>query len=457
MNVLFFGLGRIGLPQALVFASKGIKVYGYDLDKKLIGKLKHKKTYFFEPMMDEYLERYLDSNFFPIEDWQRVINQVDYIVFTLGTKVPDASSCLTDKKLDVSLIENILMEIFDSKIKKGIHLVFRTTLPVGSIDYFKSFLEKKFILRESRDFYISFVPERLAEGNAIHEEETLPKIIGSYTEKSFSMVQNLFNKIGGKIIRVPNPKTAEFCKLTDNTYRNTMFAYVNDLAVASHSLDIDLNDVLEAVNDEYDRNLIPKPGFVSGYCLGKDPYILEYSFPKKVSNYRNFDSLWYYGRRVNDFLYKYVVTETTKYLKPNSKKKQVIIGIIGLSFKENIDDFRMSHAFNILDEFIKSGFVRFKVYDPNLNKNKYTEISDKYKDYIIKSVNKLNMKWFSQIDILVVAHMHHEIKELNESKTLMKLIGDNELIVFDGWNVLRELTKLKNVKYQSIGFNGVNK
>src|SRR3989338_6040398 len=301
-NLLFIGLGRIGLPQSLVFAKKGFRVYGYDHDAQLHQDLLDKKLPFYEPKLAEYLHATLNNTFLPLSSWENVAAQlpeIDAIFFTLGTSAPDSQLCLEEEELNLDTIQKTLDQIFNkqNQLKKGVKLIFRTTLPLGSIDRLKKYIETKYHVIEGDDFHLAFVPERLVEGQAIHEEENLPKIVGTYNEKAFSHIKNIFDKLKGKIIRVTDPKTAEFCKLTDNSFRNTLFAFANEIAMHAAENKIDVTEVIDAVNTDYSRNTIQKPGFVSGYCLGKDPYIFEYGFNNQKAAIRNeLCSLWYYGR-----------------------------------------------------------------------------------------------------------------------------------------------------------------
>ena len=179
-QLLFIGLGRIGLPQSLVFANQGFQVLGYDHDSHLQQNLQKKIVPFYEPMLDEYLNKTLDKTFHPLDKWENVVAQlpkVDAIFFTLGTNAPDSRACLEENTLNLSTIQTMLTKIFDVSFKKGVVLIFRTTLPLGSTDQLKNWIEERYSLIENLDFHLAFVPERLMEGQAIAEEEGLPKII----------------------------------------------------------------------------------------------------------------------------------------------------------------------------------------------------------------------------------------------------------------------------------------
>jgi len=290
MKAVVIGLGRIGLPLALVAADAGIDVTGIDIKKELIGGLLNKKVPFYEPYMEELLKKHCQKNFYPKlqEDAVNDIEGAGYIIITIGTefvKYPQKPSI------------DRLFSIIDDLLQIGIRdktVIIRVTLPIGYTDKIRKKIEETG-LKEGKDFYLAFVPERIMEGKAIEEEKTLPKIIGCYSDESFKKVSEFFKKVGGGIIRVTNPRTAEFIKLIDNAWRNTRFAFANELAFLAEENEIDVLEAIECANKGYERNQIPIPGPVSGYCLGKDPYILEGAFEKVVKK-RGFNSLWYYGR-----------------------------------------------------------------------------------------------------------------------------------------------------------------
>ena len=458
INLLFIGLGRIGLPQALVFAKKGFHVFGYDHDAGLHQDLLNKQAPFYEPMLTEYLQSTLNTTFHPLAQWNDVISQlpnIKAIFFTLGTSAPDSQLCLEEEELNLDTIQKTLDQLFKykDKLKKEVLLIFRTTLPLGSIDKLKHYIEKQYELTEGKNFHLAFVPERLVEGQAIQEEENLPKIIGTYNESAFSQIKNIFDKLGGKIIRVTDPRTAEFCKLTDNSFRNTLFAFANEIAMRASEKQVDIMEVIDAVNTDYARNTIQKPGFVSGYCLSKDPYIFEYGFNQSMPERNKLCSIWYYGRRTNDYLIDYVVH---KLLKKVEGIENPVVTILGLSFKENVDDFRMSHSIQIMQKLMQKGIKEFRVFDPNLDNNKYTTLPEHVADKIVYKSHYLNQELFDQTHLVLIAHRHAEIVMSNKRKNLTKLLSNMQkpAYLFDAWNVWREASSIPNIHYDALGFGG---
>ena len=422
-NVLVIGLGRIGLPQALTFAESGLTVYGYDRNLDTVEKLNKGITPFYEPEMDKYLKNTINKNFFPLAAWIDLIDHFqdfDAIIFTIGTSAPSEKDAILKKQIDFSEYFKLMEKLFSQKniIKKRIKLIIRTTLPLGATDQLKKHIETTYSLSEGKDFYLAFVPERMTEGCAINELKTLPKIIGVYSEDAFLPISQLFEYIGSSVIRVKNPITAEFCKLTDNTFRSTLFGYANEIAMHASEFDINAEEVIAAVNNHYDRNHIPLPGFVSGYCLSKDPYIFELGFSKN-RNERDFQSVWFYARKTNDYLTEFV---TKKVLQNINNRENCVIAILGLSFKEDVDDFRFSHSFKIMELLIKNGISKLNCYDPFLDKNKYAAIPEYFHPFVLVKMNTLNELFFKNIDAIIISDRHKELYDFNDSKKLDHLL-----------------------------------
>jgi len=419
MDACIFGLGRIGLPIALVCAEAGYKIVGIDINDSLINKLKNRDTIFDEPGLKSLLIKHLNNNFIPkhqLEDISLDLKQSEYIILAVGTgfaKYPN--------KPNLSTLYSVIGQLIATGIK-GKTIILRVTLPIGTCDEVKSFIEKKTGLKEGKDFWFSFVPERILEGKAIVEEPLLPKIIGAYNDEGFLRVSNFFKKIGGEIVRVSNPKTAEFIKLIDNSWRNTRFAFANELAFLAEGNDIDVIEAIESANKGYKRNEIPRPGPVSGYCLGKDPYLLELSF-EKISFRRGFNSLWYYGRRANDWLFEKVAEDI----------EGSTVLIAGISFKANIDDFRNSHGIEIINRLSKRG-CNILIYDPFLDKNIYTKLPEELaKDLTVYTSFEKALE--AHFDTIIIATNHEEFKK-EKFRKIIKGLPENVKII-DLWDIYR--------------------
>jgi UDP-N-acetyl-D-mannosaminuronic acid dehydrogenase len=228
-----------------------------------------------------------------------------------------------------------------------------------------------------------------------------------------------------------------------------MFAFANEIAMLSSRLDVNIEEVIAVVNTDYDRNHIPNPGFVSGYCLGKDPYIFELDFMKHAG--RDFHSLWYYGRKTNDYLVDFIVNKTLAHLKnrPNPR-----VTLLGLAFKEDVDDFRMSHAFLVMNQLIAGQVNSFQVYDPNLSNNRYTTFAPFYSPYISLASNTLTPELFTDTDAIIICVRHQELVAANNLEQLNLLLKNTHIpcYLYDGWDIWQNASTINSIEYEGIGF-----
>jgi UDP-N-acetyl-D-mannosaminuronic acid dehydrogenase len=427
MNITIFALGRTGLPLSLICADSGFKVIGIDINKNLIEQIKKGITPFHEPGLKRLLDKHLNKNFFPTTKIIEEVKESEYYIVAIGTKFNKYP-----EKASLTNLYKIVRKIYEIGIKNKT-IIFRVTLPLGTTDKIKKIFEKDGLI-EGKDFYLAFVPERLMEGKAINEEKNLPKIIGCYSDKGFEKVKELFKRIGGDIIKVANPKTAEFVKLIDNSWRNLRFAFANEIAYLSEVNGINVMEVLRAANCDYERNEIPFPGPVSGYCLGKDPYLLEMAFDKVIV--RGFNSVWFYARLANDWLCKKIVKEV--------QGENILVA--GLSYKENIDDYRNGHSLEII-ELLLNEDLNVIVTDPYLDKSTYTQLPK----HIDKNVEKMGLKTaMKKSDTIIFSTAHKEFREIN-IKDLIRNVKKGTKII-DLWNIFEgKLEYKKDINYVGFG------
>lgn len=431
------GLGRIGLPHALVSADSGNIVYGVDKSKWLIEKLERGICPFKEPELDKLLLKHLNKNFF-VSNLEIALHESNVIVVCIGTRVSE--------NIDEALKPVLgLAEAIAPYLRKHL-VIWRTTLPIGTTRKIKEVIESKG-LREGRDFYLVFSPERLVEGRAVEEERKLPKIIGGFSEEGYRLAEAYFKTIGGDIIRVSCPEVAELVKLIDNAWRQLTFSFANDIALLCESLGIDVLEVINAANYKYPRNKIPLPSYgVSGYCLTKDPHLLEVDF-KPIASIRGFHSVWIHGRKANDYMIEHVCMLVDMLMSKYRKRNSGVIVIAGLTFKEDVDDFRLSHGIEITKRLKNRHKVR--VYDPYYDPNNpYTSIDESLE--ICSSLEECLVG----ADIVIFTVRHREFRELEKRNKILKLakLMNKPPIIIDGWNIFKSLYRNKHgIIYWAVG------
>ncbi|MEM5830532.1 MAG: nucleotide sugar dehydrogenase [Candidatus Aenigmatarchaeota archaeon] len=396
-SISVIGLGRIGIPISLAFSQKGIKVYGFDNDEKWIEELSKGNLFLFEKGFENIYRKVLNKTFIPLkfsrENFHYIENSL-YILITVGIHINNNGK--VEKDILFSLIDNIVQYI------KNKTIILRTTVPIGFTRELKNYIEEKYKLKEGKDFYLTFVPERLVEGNGIEEEEKLPKIIGGFSNEGIERTKQLFNIFNSKILVASSPETAEFIKLIDNSFRNLLFNFSNELALLANRLNIDIVEAISLAKTDYQRNsMLAFPGPVSGYCLSKDPLILDLNF-KEVFG-KDYNSLNFFARKIND---KYL-DEIIKIIKNKKYKK---IAVLGLSFKKDVDDFRYSHSLELIKKLLNeiNEIDKVLIHDIFLNKNRYTNYNLFFSQFSnkVKSLEKLEELEKENVDVIILSTPH---------------------------------------------------
>ncbi len=443
-RVAVLGLGRIGLPIALVLADAGNLVYGVDVDQSLILSLKQGKAPMLEPKIKELINRNIGKRLKPLtlSDFNsEVVDDVDYLVICIGVGI-------LGNHVNVKPLLNLISDLAKRGYLNSKVLILRTTIPLGLSDEVVKMLRSNYGLIESKDYYYSYVPERLAEGVAVDEEVMLPKLVGVYTDESFSLVKDLLSTYSkGRIVMVKPPTKAEFVKLLDNAWRNLIFGFANEVARLAESLGIDAREVIELANLDYPRNNIPMPGPVSGYCLSKDPLILEASY-SRLCPIRYSTSLWLHARLVNDEVIKHLAIKIVRGVEAVVRRKgKALLLILGLSYKRDVDDFRFSHSITILNHVlgrVDLSRVNVSVHDPFINSNRYTKLPPNIRGRVTVVSDVYSAISESDIIALLTNHsMYYRVAE-----RVGDLVGK---YVIDAWGVFRGICKKPSCVYDGLG------
>ncbi len=445
-RIAVIGLGRIGLPHALVLADSGFTVYGVDKNAELVESLRRGRPPFYEPGMAGLLRRYLGERFYPTTVLGEAVRGADAVSINIGTIVD------RDKR---TRIDN-LMGLIDSLVSIGLDgklVILRTTVPLGTTERIRDYIERRTGMREGRDFYIAYMPERLVEGRAIEEERRLPKIIGAFTDESYRLASEIASVIGGPVIRASSPTEAELVKLIDNSWRQLTFAFANDIALLAETRGLDAVHAIRLANTAYPRNNIPLPSYgVSGYCLSKDPYILEQAF-NEVRDRRGFGSIWYYGRLVNDYMVRYAVDLLTSLLEKHHGGRGPVC-VLGLSYKENIDDFRLSHGVEMANTLYERG-LGVRVYDPYISPGSPYTDPRRFLHEGVEAAESIE-KCLEDSAAAAVTVRHREFVALEESGAVHRVIDKmrKPAIIVDGWRVFESLKHRSDVIYRGVGYGG---
>ena len=394
-SIAIFGVGRVGLPLALVLADKGFQVTGIDVDPYRISLLKQKIMPFLEEGAQPLLEKHSGKNFqiFSQQHLDRVVSENQIIILTLGTPIDDTYSP------DFGGIEELLRSMAPS-IKSEQLIIFRSTLSPGATQQLARQLEEQTKLEIGKNLFLAYCPERIAEGKSIEELEQIPQIIGALDDESAKKAAEIFKKVAPKIL-FTKPKSAELAKLFCNMYRYIDFAIGNEFMMISESYGCDIYEVLQLVNEDYKRGGLKSPGLTAGPCLVKDGFFLIDKSP--------YMELVTAAWRLNENIPGYLLSRIKSQFKDLHKKK---VGILGLAFKKNIDDIRFSLSPKLQRYFLAEG-AKVSVSDPF--------IDSQLIDDVLKGA-----------DILIIGVDHDIYKKLNFE--YLKSLVSPDCLICDIWN-----------------------
>ena len=336
-------------------ARSGFNVKGYDLKKELINKLKKYKVPFYEKGINSLLNQQLNKNF-QVTNLLSDIKKCDTYIISVGTPINKL------RKPNYTFLKKSVISL-SKVLKKGDLVILRSTVPVGTTrNILIKLLEKRNKMKAGKDFYISFCPERTVEGNAIEELTKNPQIIGGFCEKSAEISMKIFNEITHTVINAQTLEAAELSKIIDNSYRDTIFAYSNQMSLLASKFQINYSKLVDKINLGYSRNFVPKPSpGVGGPCLSKDPHILDNSLTEKKINF----SLVKSARIINEIMPQKICDKIYYELKKLGKNhKNIKIFVTGLAFKGNpaTSDLRNSTSIEILNILSKKKIKKIFMY-----------------------------------------------------------------------------------------------
>jgi len=365
------GIGRVGLPLALVFAESGIRVVGIDKNKDYIEKLKKGE----KPFIEAGIEKLLNIlNFTPTIDFQQSIQKSDVLILCVGTPLTQGNNP------DFSQLYSALSEITKTSID-GKLIILRSTMSPGALeDKVIPYLEKRTGLKAGEDFGMVVCPERIVEGKAIEEIKKLPEIIGGINPMSTEIAAELFGKINpNKKILKTTPKVAELAKLFSNVYRYVNFALANEFALLAEGFGQDSSEIINILNDGYSRGGVSRPGLAGGPCLTKDGYFL-------LSDVA-FSDFILLAWRLNEFVPQHIVNKLKKRLEEKGKPiHKCKIAVLGLAFKAGIDDIRYSPSIRIV-ELLESEQASVSKHDPYIKDTETLENAINKADAIVLATN----------------------------------------------------------------------
>ena len=414
-TICILGLGRVGLPLASVFASKGIDVIGIDINEERLASIRSGKCPFYDPILQENMDVSCNSGKLTVEsDLDKIKDRIDVIIVTVGTPTTLGNS------VDYSQVYTALEEVCKVDLRNKI-VVMRSTLPPRTTtDIIIPFIENKTGLITGSDFHIAVCPERILEGQAVKEIQELPEIIGGINQVSNDIVTEVFRYINpNKKFSYTTITGAELAKLFANIYRYIGFALSNEFAIWAEMFGENASDIINISNYEYPRSDIPKPGFAGGPCLSKDGLFLD--------NNTTFSSIVSTAWKVNESIPQHVINKIRE-VEGNLFGRN--IGILGISFKSNSDDLRNSPSVKLV-ELLKAAGAIIKIHDP-----------------FVKDTLSLN-EVLGSSEIIILATNHSKFKDIKK-----EIQNAKPKLVYDVWSMY-DKDDFSSSKYLKLGMGSI--
>ena len=341
--LVMIGLGHVGLTLALALADVDFSVSGYDIKDTIRQSLRLKQVHFKEKGMVELLDKHMGNNLTIIDSLISFATPTTYFI-TVGTPFNlDNTPDYTYIKQAASMIGTV--------IKKGDLIILRSTIPLGTTrETVIPIIERESGYSAGKDFDIAFAPERTVEGNAFHELRTLPQIIGGFNEQSKNRTIAIFEKLTASIVSLDTLEEAEVVKLINNTYRETIFSYANQVSLLTRAWGIDTKRVIAAANMGYSRSQVPFPSpGVGGYCLTKDSYLFSASAKKRKVDTKLLSQV----RETSSTILDVMVRDIKEYVREQKLSSPTTIGVLGFAFKgiPETSDVRGSSTVSFIKRF----------------------------------------------------------------------------------------------------------
>jgi len=424
-RISVIGLGYVGLPTAVVFASRGFSVVGVDVDAGRVEAVNSGRCYLREPGLDVLLRGVVSRGFLrATTEAVKAVRESDAVVIAVPTPVRDGVA-------DLSYLREALLAVREG-LHRGLLVVIESTIPPSTTVGFAKPLLEESGLRVEEDFYLAHVPERIAPGRAIEELLNMPRVVGGVGPRSTEKALELYGRVNAKPLPT-DATTAEFVKLIENTYRDLNIAYANLLSLMAERLGIDVYEAIRLANTHHRVNIHTPGAGVGGPCLTKDPYMLASILPDFWGT-----ELVRLARRINEYMPRHTVEIIEKALGDMRVSiKDARIAILGVAYKGGVDDTRESPVKYVVRELLEKG-TSVIVYDP----------------YTTESFGAVRAgtleEALSGADAIVIVTDHPEFKDIDLDKA-SKLVRHR--VIIDGRRVVEPHQAVKHgFKYYGVGY-----
>ena len=361
MKACFMGLGYIGLPTAIISSQHGINVCGVDINPKVVEKTNRGELHIVEPGLQDLLKKAVDS-----KSLVASTTPIESDVYLIVVPTPFKEK----HEPDISYVESATKTVIPF-LKEGDLFIIESTSPVGTTEKMAEliFAERPEL---KGHIHIAYCPERVLPGNVIFELVNNDRVIGGIDDASADAAAEFYGKFVSGQLHKTNCRTAEMCKLVENSSRDVQIAFANELSMICEKADINVWELISLANKHPRVNILQPGCGVGGHCIAVDPYFISSAFPTEAKiiaqarSINNYKSDWCVEKAKNAIL---------SFELKNGKKPQV--ALMGLAFKPNIDDLRESPAMKIAKHLISEmPDVKFNIVEPNISSHPDFEIVD---------------------------------------------------------------------------------
>lgn len=416
------GLGYVGLPLAVEKAKAGFKTIGFDVQQEKVD-LVNKGHNYIGDVVDSDLSMLVEKGMIAATtDFSR-IGEVDFVAICVPTPL-DAH-----QQPDISYVESSARSVA-KYLHKGMMVVLEsTTYPGTTEELLKPILESSG-LKCGVDFYLGFSPERVDPGNAVFKTKNTPKVVGGLGADASEVISAMYEAVlQNKVFRASSPAVAEMTKILENTYRNINIGLINELAILCNRMNINLWEVIDAAKTKPFgfTAFYPGPG-LGGHCIPLDPYYLSW----KAREYGFHTSMIEASMMVNDRMPEYCVARTGDIL--NRKFKKSLNGskvlVLGVAYKQDIDDYRESPAIRVIDNLRDEG-AEAVFFDPYIPKFRHH-------GKIYEGEKELTAELIESADIVVITASHSNVD--------YEFVHKHAKAIFDTKNVTKDLVDKSKVE-----------
>lgn len=416
------GLGYVGLPLAVEKAKSGFKTIGFDVQDQKVEMVNAGHNYIGDVVDDDLAEIVKQGMLSATNDFS-FIKDVDFVAICVPTPLD------IHQQPDISYVK-ASTEAISRYMKKGTMVVLEsTTYPGTTEELVRPILEEGSGLKCGEDFYLGFSPERVDPGNLIYKTKNTPKVVGAIGDDALEVIAAMYRAVlDSDVHTVSSPAIAEMEKILENTYRNINIGLVNELAILCNKMNINLWEVIEAAKTKpYGfQAFYPGPG-LGGHCIPLDPYYLSW----KAREYGFHTSMIESSMMINDRMPEYCMERASNIL--NRYKKSLNgsrILVLGVAYKQDIDDYRESPALVVID-ILKGMGAEVKFYDPYI-------LEYKHKGESCKGETDLTTELLKSADLVMVTTAH--------TKVDYDFVQQHATFIFDTKNAMKAVKNRENIE-----------